>query len=198
MKYGTSREALLETGGRLLRERGYAGAGLSAILKEAGVPKGSFYHHFPSKDAFVLEILERYIREQRGRMEEHLGRTDLPPVRRLRSFFEAEAERLRREGCRGGCLVGTLGQDQADQNPELRTRIEDTLREWTGRFSDTLAQGTRTGEVPAGSDIRALGDFLMNSWQGALLRMKTLKSARPLHQFIEMVFGKLLPPRQNG
>lgn len=184
----------MEAGGRLLREKGYAGTGLSEILKTAGVPKGSFYHHFPSKDAFVLEILDRYIEEQRQRIEEHLGRKDLSPVFRLKGYFEAEAERLRREGCKGGCLVGTLGQDQADQNPELRARIEDTLKEWTGRFSDTLAQGTRTGEVPAGSDIRGLGDFLMNSWQGALLRMKTLKSARPLHQFIEIAFTRIVPP----
>lgn len=196
MKYGSARQALLDAGGRLLREKGYAGTGLSEILKTAGVPKGSFYHHFPSKDAFVLEILDRYIEEQRERIEAYLDRNDLSPVSRLRGFFEAEAERLRREGCRGGCLVGTLGQDQADQNPELRTKIEDTLGEWTGRFCSTLAQGTRTGEVPEGSDIRSLGDFIMNAWQGALLRMKTRKSARPLHQFIEMVFGRILPPQK--
>lgn len=192
MKYGSSKDALLEVGGRLLQERGYSGFGLAEILKTAGVPKGSFYHHFPSKDAFVVQILEGYIAEQTARIESHLTNRALSPVPRLKAFFEAEAERLRREGCKGGCLVGNLGQDQADQNPELRTKLEDTLRDWTGRFSDCLAEGTRTGDVPPGSDIRGLGNFIMNSWQGALLRMKTLKSARPLHQFIEVVFNQLL------
>lgn len=191
---------MIDAGSRILKEKGYAGASLSEILKAAGVPKGSFYHHFPSKDAFVLELLERYVREQRARIEAQLGATDKGPLERLRSYFEAEAERLRREGCKGGCLVGTLGQDQADQNAELRSRIEEILREWTSRFSDCLAEGTRTGSVPAGTDVRGLGDFLMNGWQGAMLRMKTLKSARPLHQFIEIVFSRILtipsaPPR---
>lgn len=192
MKYGTAKAALLEAGSRLLKEKGYAGAGLSEILKAAGVPKGSFYHHFSSKDAFILEVLDLYVGEQRARIEAHLGQREKGPLERLRGYFEAEAERLRREGCRWGCLVGNLGQDQADQNPDLRARVEEVLKEWTSRFSDCLAEGTRTGAVPAGSDIRSLGDFLMNSWQGALLRMKTLKSARPLHQFIEVVFGKVL------
>ncbi len=166
--------------------------GLAEILKTAGVPKGSFYHHFTSKEAFVLEILDRYVAEQRGRIDACLAHRELKPVPRLKSFFESEAERLRREGCKGGCLVGNLGQDQADQNPELRAKVEDILKEWTGRFSDCLAEGTRTGDVPADSDIRGLGNFIMNGWQGSLLRMKTLKSARPLHQFIEVIFGRLL------
>lgn len=192
MKYGSSKQALLDAGSRLLREKGYAGFGLAEILKTAGVPKGSFYHYFPSKDAFVAEVLDLYVAEQRARIEEHLGQKEKPPLARLRGFFEAEAERQRREGCKGGCLVGNLGQDQADQNPELRAKVEAILKEWTSRFSDCLAEGTRTGEVPAGTDVRGLGDFIMNGWQGALLRMKTLKSARPLHQFIEWVFGRIL------
>ncbi len=192
MKYGTSKDALLDTGRRLLQERGYSGIGLADILKTAGVPKGSFYHHFPSKDAFLLEVLEQYVVEQGERIEASLSNQGIDPVRRLRSFFEAEAERHRREGCKGGCLVGNLGQDQADQNPELRTKIEDVLKEWTGRFSDCLAEGTRTGSVEPGTDVRGMGNFIMNSWQGSLLRRKTLKSARPLHQFIEVIFGRLL------
>jgi TetR/AcrR family transcriptional regulator, transcriptional repressor for nem operon len=194
MKYGTSKQALLDAGARLLRERGHGGTGLAEILKTAGVPKGSFYHYFPSKDAFVAELLDAYVVAQRARMEEFLGRRDRPPLERLRAFFEAEAERHRREGCRGGCLVGNLAQELADQNPEMRTRLEGILKEWTGRFGDCLAEATRSGTVPEGSDIRGLADFLMNGWQGALLRTKTLKSARPLHQFVEVAFGKLLAP----
>jgi TetR/AcrR family transcriptional regulator, transcriptional repressor for nem operon len=192
MKYGGSRAALLEAGGKLLRERGYGSTGLADILKSAGVPKGSFYHYFPSKDVFVAELIDAYVVEQRGRMEAHLGQRDRPPLERLRGYFESEAERYRREGCRGGCLVGNLGQELADQNAEMRAKLEATLREWTGRFADCLAEATRSGAVPEGSDIRGLSDFLMSGWQGALLRMKTLKSARPLHQFIEFAFVQLL------
>jgi TetR/AcrR family transcriptional regulator, transcriptional repressor for nem operon len=192
MRYGSSKQALLDAGGKLLRERGYGGAGVAEILKTAGVPKGSFYHYFASKDAFVAEVLDLYVSEQRQRIEEHLGRRDRPPLERLRGFFESEAERHRREGCRGGCLVSNLGQELADANPEMRGKLEAILKDWTGRFSDCLAEATRSGAVPEGSDVRGLGDFIMNGWQGALLRMKTLKSARPLHQFIELTFGKLL------
>lgn len=103
---GDARAALIASGLETLTEHGYLGAGLEGILKRAGVPKGSFYHYFASKEAFGQAVMERYASYFAGKLERHLEDASQPPLVRLRAFAEDAKAGMARHGYRRGCLVG--------------------------------------------------------------------------------------------
>ena len=107
-----TRGELLERGMAMLLRHGYSGLGMTALLDSAGVPKGSFYHHFRSKEDFALQAIDRYMEEVHAGLAQTLDDARHPPLRRIRNFFEATAEKYRGEGYLG-CLLGGLGQELA-------------------------------------------------------------------------------------
>lgn len=191
-----TRDLLLEAGRRTFREKGYNGAGIEAILSTAGVPKGSFYHYFDSKEHFGLEVLDRFDTNYRERLDEILGDATRPPLDRLRHFFETSLERLETRQCREGCLIGNLGQEMADHSEAFRARLEKIFSGWVDRFAECLAECQGRGEVPTTLEARVLAEFWLNSWQGALLRAKTMRSSAPLITFLDVMFGYVARARE--
>src|SRR5436305_8625304 len=126
----STRDVLLEAGRRLFLERGYNHAGIDAILRSAGVPKGSFYHYFPSKEGFGLEVLDRFAARHEADLDRYLMDTSLRPLERLRRLAEAISARLQPRECRNGCLVGNLSQEMADQSEAFRARLGAIFRRW--------------------------------------------------------------------
>ncbi len=184
--------ALLEAGQRIFLERGYNHSGIEAILQAAGVPKGSFYYYFESKEDFGLQLLDRFAQVCDAELARHLDNSDLGPLGRLRGYFEAAVERLESRACRSGCLVGNLSQEMADQSESFRARLEQIFDGWVGRYADCLEQAQRAGEIPGHLDPRELAEFWLNGWQGAILRAKTGKSTAPLRTFLNIMFGYVL------
>jgi len=192
MEPRTTKDAIIETGARLMLEKGYNNTGLQEVLKEARVPKGSFYHYFASKEDFGLAIVDRYARESEDFLAFHLDNRDLPPLDRLRAFFEAAARRHDEQACWGGCLLGNFGQELSDQNQDFRERVASALDDWRVRFAACLEEAVERGELRGDVDPDDLADFVLNSWEGAILRMKVSKSVRPLERFIRLTFGTVL------
>jgi TetR/AcrR family transcriptional repressor of nem operon len=172
MSKDSTRTALLEQGTRLILEQGYAQTGVQAVLLAAGVPKGSFYHHFKSKEEFAFAILDRYFEAHMANVERFLADTALPPLNWLRCCFEFYVEHFRNLECRQGCLLGNLSQELAEHNSGLRAGLLEHLRRWSERVSDCLEQARQAGEVAADLDVDHAADFCINSWEGAILRMK--------------------------
>jgi TetR/AcrR family transcriptional repressor of nem operon len=71
------REKLLDQGVALLMEQGYHGTGLQELVRNVGVPKGSFYNYFPSKEAFSAEVVKHYIEPFIRQLDGHLQRPDV-------------------------------------------------------------------------------------------------------------------------
>jgi TetR/AcrR family transcriptional regulator, transcriptional repressor for nem operon len=189
-----TRDILLEAGKRVFLEKGYNNAGLEAILQAAGVPKGSFYYYFESKEDFGLQVLNRFAERYDAEFERCLGDPSRGPVERLRRFFEGGLEKLASQSCRSGCLVGNLSQEMASQSETFRQRLEAVFEGWRERFAACIEQAQRAGEVAAHLDPHVLAEFLLNSWEGAVLRAKTMRSAEPLRAFLTIVFDSLLRP----
>src|SRR5580704_12038005 len=116
MSKETTRTILLETGKLLFLARGYSNTGIEAVVQAAGVPKGSFYYYFGSKEEFGLQVLNRFADDVRANFERCLGNTSLRPMERFRCYFEEVCSRLEAEQCRHGCLVGNLSQEMAAQS----------------------------------------------------------------------------------
>ncbi len=192
-----TRNMLLEVGRRAFLERGYANSGIEAILNEAGVPKGSFYHYFSSKEEFGLQVVEVFAQQCESWIDEALGDLTLSPLARMRKYFEGMVDSLAGQGCRNGCLVGRLSQEMADQNEVLRQRFESIFSAWTDRLADCLREARDGGEIAADLDVRDLAEFCMNGWQGAILRAKTARSTVPLRIFLGVLFQHVLRPRSG-
>jgi len=180
---------LLEAGKRIFLEKGYNNAGIEAILQEAGVPKGSFYYYFKSKEDFGLRVLDQFAATYNAELERALGDTTLSPLERIRRLFEAKCECLESRQCRNGCLVGNLSQEMADQSDVFRARLEEIFGGWVDRFADCMEEARNAGEIPPHLDVRELAEFWLNSWQGAVLRAKTERNTRPLRTFMNIMFG---------
>lgn len=198
MSKETTKTALLEAGRRVFLERGYNHAGVESILHSAGVPKGSFYHYFASKEDFGLQVLNQFAERHNADLDRYLSDTTMTPLGRLRRLVEATCERLESQQCRNGCLVGNLSQEMADQSEAFRSRLDEIFRGWSDRYASCLLQAQRIGEIPEDYDAAELAEFLLNSWQGAVLRAKTLRSTAPLRTFLNVMFGSVLRVRREG
>jgi TetR/AcrR family transcriptional repressor of nem operon len=192
MSKESTKTILLDAGRRVFLEKGYNNAGIEAILQTAGVPKGSFYYYFESKEDFGLQVLDRFSECLDTLSERFLGDQSLSPLERLRRYFESICEKLESQQCRNGCLVGNLSQEMADQSEAFRARLEQIFESWVGRYADCLREAQEAGEIPAHLDVRELAEFWLNSWQGAVLRAKTLRSTQPLRTFLNVMFGSVL------
>jgi len=191
-----TKELLLQAGMELFLERGYSATGLQDILERAGVPKGSFYHHFGSKEEFGLEMLDLYASQGIEMMEQHLaeqGNGDERPVLgRLRGYYEAQAEVLASCSCRKGCLMGSLGDELANVSEAIRDKVECRSGRFLERIAQALREAQERGELRPGADTDRLAKFCNASWHGALHQMKIQRSPEPLQIFLTTVFDELL------
>src|SRR6266446_5175632 len=125
-----TKATLVDAGLHLMLEKGYHHTGIQEVLQAAGVPKGSFYYYFPSKEAFGMAVIAQFAAAYLARLEQYLGDTTASPLTRLRRHYEELLARFERRGCRGGCLIGNLSQELADQHPRLRTQLDAVLTSW--------------------------------------------------------------------
>ncbi len=192
MTQKVTRERLLDEGLALMLERGYGATGILDVLARASAPKGSFYHHFGSKEDFGVAVLRRFHAGQLAAFEAHLGRKDSPPLERVQSLFLATIEAYRAGGCLHGCLIGSFGQELADTSDVFRREVERCLASLAQRLAGTLREAQARGELEASRDVGALADHLIDAWQGALLRMKVRQDAIPLEAFFTYTLTPLL------
>ena len=188
----TTREHLLEVGLRQLRSTGYTATGVKEVLDLANVPKGSFYHYFPSKEAFVSELFTRYAEGEGERAQRLLGDAAGAPLKRLRRYFEELISVYGKKGEVSGCLVGAMSLEVGDHIPKLQAQLQSMYEGWQGGIADVLRQAVKRGDLKKSTKPDALAEFILNSYEGALVRMKADQSDRPLENFLHFVFDVLL------
>jgi TetR/AcrR family transcriptional repressor of nem operon len=179
---------LLEAGKALFLERGYNNSGIEAIVQAVGVPKGSFYHYFGSKEAFGLEVLNRFADCVNTDLDSYLNDKTLSPLERLRQLVESRCVRLESQQCKKGCLIGNLSQEMADQSEVFRARLDEIFRGWVDRYAACLQEAQSASEIPDHLDVKEYAEFWLNGWQGAVLRAKTIRSTSPLRTFQNVMF----------
>lgn len=187
-----TKSELIKAGMELLGTQGYNATGIDAVLKRAGVPKGSFYHHFASKEEFALAVLETFSGRFLSRLDILLSDPSATPLARLRLFLEKGLERLADHGCTIGCLIGDLGQEMAAHNERLRSRLDDIIRSWRGRFASCIREAQQAGELPEVYNPHLIAGFILSGWEGAVLNAKVMNSPEPVRDFIDTLFDTVL------
>ena len=179
-----TKQLLLEHGIAMLLRHGYHDLGITALLEATGTPKGSFYHHFESKEEFALAAIDLYMEHVHAGLDECLNNTRLPPLDRVRRFFEETSEKYRSEGYLG-CLLGGLGQELSGVSEVFRRKVEACFAEIAKRIAVCLDEARKRGDLPKRTDSRALADLIVNCWEGAALRTRMLRDPAPLHQMLD-------------
>jgi TetR/AcrR family transcriptional repressor of nem operon len=175
-----TRALLIRTGVAVLTEKGYSAVGIDEILRQAAVPKGSFYHCFESKEAFGQALIAAYADYFARKLDRWLLDAETPPLQRLRRFIDDAEKGMARHGFRRGCLVGNLGQEMGTLPESFRAQLEQVFLDWQARTAACLAEAQRAGEIAHHHDCAALAEFFWIGWEGAVLRAKLPRSAAPL------------------
>ncbi len=172
---------------QMLLERGYHDLGIAALLESTGVPKGSFYHHFTSKEDFGLQAIDLYMKHAHAGLDQTLGDKSVPPLQRVRNFFEATEVKYRGEGYLG-CLLGGLGQELSGVSEVFRRKVEWCFSEIARRIAETLEEARKQGDLAPDTDCRAMADLLVNCWEGAALRTRLNRDPAPLRAMLDFYF----------
>lgn len=179
-----TRAALIRSGTEVLTEQGFTASGIDGILKRVGVPKGSFYYYFDSKEAFGLAVMEHYGAYFAKKLERHLDDASRPPLERIEAFVADARDGMARHDFRRGCLVGNLGQEAGGLPEGYRDWLRATLDDWQRRLARCLDQAREAGELAERADVERLAEAFWIGWEGAVMRARLEGRARPLEVFI--------------
>ena len=181
--YADTKEVLIHRGIELLTERGMNAMSLDDLMKSVQVPKGSFYHYFVNKEAFILEVLDAYELYFVKRLNKFLSQTDLSPLEKLQNFVKDAGEKMQNYDFKRGCILGNLGQEVSYLPQEIIARIESIFKVWEKLVSDCLHQSNSQYSL-ADCDEAAYQFWI--GWEGAVLRARLVKSTSPLDAFYRL------------
>lgn len=188
----SNKDKILANGLKVVLERGYVGASVRDIVEAAGVPQGSFTNHFASKEAFSLEILDRYFATNRVVMAETLRNEALSPLKRVRAYIDASMTAIRNHGLKNGCLVGNFAAEASDHSEIIRRRVSAIYTEVREAVSDSLKAAVRDGELPKSFKSSEVATFIVTGLQGAWLVSKVERDLAFAENFKKILFSTVL------
>ncbi|MGD2086344.1 MAG: TetR family transcriptional regulator C-terminal domain-containing protein [Candidatus Aminicenantes bacterium] len=184
---------LLEKGAQIIHHKGFNNTGINEILEAARVPKGSFYFYFKSKEEFGLQVIDFLMAGNFiTAADHHLAAPGIPYLEKFKNFFDGFLEYFEKNDYIGGCPIGNFALEMADLNKNFRLKLKKALADMTEKVALFLVKAKENGELPPGFDTEATAEFILNSWEGALMRLKVEKSSAPMHLFYKIVFENLL------
>lgn len=192
IKRTDKRNQLIRVGREIIVQRGFNAASLNDILNTAGVPKGSFYYYFASKEDFGLAIIDDFAFEYYNHLKNILEDQRFSPLMRLRNYFESRIAQMQSSECTHGCLIGNLAQELSAQNELFRHRLNQVFTDWEKSFARCLRAAYETGEIADDSHLDDLAKFILSSWEGAILQAKVTKSIVPMQTFVKIIFDQVL------
>lgn len=184
-----NRENLLNQGVALLMQQGYHGTGLQEILDAVQIPKGSFYNYFGSKENFGAKVIEHYITPYIQQITRYLEQSDTDALSALQCYFNESIAELERTNFKGGCLLGNLIGEIGDSSEVCRVALQTSLNSYRDVLQLGISMAQQQGSIRTDKSARELADLLVNTWQGALLRMKVEQSTAPLKQCCQALLG---------
>ena len=180
------RELILAKGSQVMTRRGYHGTGVLEIVQAAGIPKGSFYHYFASKEDFALQALEFIYQPRLQRYAEALSNPALSPRARILAYYgELLAHFRQQERREYHCFIGSLSFEMSELLPAIGQQVEAVLQQSALTLQHCLEQAQQAGELAADEDCANLAAFIANAWQGVLTRLKVGSQTKPVEEFVQ-------------
>lgn len=176
---------------------GFSAVGLSVLLRESGVPKGSFYYYFPSKEAFGQALLEDYVADYQARLDALMGLNGTA-ADKLMAFCGAWLDQERQAGLVSTCLVVKLGAEVADLSEAMRRVLDDGVKTLTATLAGLLRDGAADGSLVAQTDPDAVALSLYAQWLGAAILSKLSHDQIPLERALADTKSRLIAGAHTG
>lgn len=189
-----TREHILSTAEPLVLGKGFTALGLTELLSAAGVPKGSFYHYFRSKEQFGQALLERYFTNYDARLASHFAAEPGRMRDRLLSYFAGWITQACQADSHGSCLAVKLAGEVCDLSEPMREALAVGMAQVCARLADAIARAAAEGSLAACADPAALADALYAMWLGAALRTKVMRDSSPLVRALADTEQRLASP----
>lgn len=173
------REKILATGQRIMGGKGFSAVGLNEVLTAAGVPKGSFYHYFGSKEAFGEALLEDYFETYLADMDQTFRQPGTTRAEQLDRYFAAWMDNQSFEDCQGRCLAVKLGAEVADLSASMRAALQRGTSAIVDRLAAVLEAGRAEGSLSIDPDPRVVAQSLYQLWLGASVMVKIVRTTQP-------------------
>lgn len=187
-----TRDHLLATGLRLLHARGFHASGVQDITAAADVPKGTFYGHFDSKERFGAEVLGRYWEERAARATAILSDETRSPLERLKAYFGARAASAPPAAFENGCMIGNFCAELASESRLVRDRLAAVFAAWTALVANCIREAQHKNEIRADLNPDEVAAFLIDAFEGAVLRSKVDRDATARQRFHDIIFSTVL------
>lgn len=191
----TTKERILDAAEGLMLEKSFHAVGLTEILAAVKVPKGSFYHHFGSKEQFGVELLRHYVADATA-YKTRLLLSPAPepdPLQRLLTYLETTIGKTLESQGKCPCLVVKLASEVANFSEPMREVLAQGTRDWCGIFEQVLREGQARGSIEARIDPAALAPVIQDLWTGALQRAAVTRTVTPLREALRYLKGVLTP-----
>jgi TetR/AcrR family transcriptional regulator, transcriptional repressor for nem operon len=192
MTKDSAKNRILEHAAQIIHKKGFNNTGIQEILESAGVPKGSFYFYFKSKDDLGLALIDHYAEGFGSMWQTVLGASEMRYLKRLERFFEETRVRFEQDEWKSGCPIGNLTQEMGALNEAFQARLKKVFDGMKAAIRTCLTQAQLEQDISRDLDPDATADFILNSWEGALLRMKAEGHTGPLVLFQKMIFDHVL------
>lgn len=170
-----TRTTLLQAAELIFAHKGFSGVGINEVLSSVGVPKGSFYHYFPSKDAFGEAVLTRYYEQYLAEMDRILSDPARNWAQRVLAYFENWRATQSLDECQGRCLAVKLGAEVADMSEPMRLTLRTGTTAIVDRLAPALLAGAEEGSLRLGGEARAVAQSLYELWLGASVLAKVYR-----------------------
>jgi TetR/AcrR family transcriptional repressor of nem operon len=173
------RQSILETGQRIMAGKGFSAVGLNEILLAAGVPKGSFYHYFGSKEAFGEALLEAYFEGYLADLDKTLAQPGLTMAQRLMNYWGGWQETQSLFECQGKCLAVKLGAEVSDLSEAMRAALKRGTSGIISRLARAVEAGVTDGSLSIDDDAESAAQSLYQLWLGASVMVKIVRTMQP-------------------
>jgi TetR/AcrR family transcriptional regulator, transcriptional repressor for nem operon len=191
MPRASTRDRILVAGRDVIHRYGFSASGVAEITAAAGVPKGSFYNHFESKEAFACAALDSYW-EQGGPACTLLS-GNRPPTDRVREHFKVLDHLVSADSYAAGCMLGNFAIEAGPLSETLRKHVAALLARWTSQLAACLEEGQTAGSISAALPTETLARFLIAAWHGAVQRAKVERNGRATAAFHRTLTVLLTP-----
>lgn len=192
MSSSETKKQIIKAGMNIIARQGFNATGIEAILKQANVPKGSFYYYFPSKQDFGLQVQDHFAEGIDRIFTSYLTDSGHTPLARLRNCLESLVDRFEHNNCSIGCLAANMGQELADQSEDFRLKLAHIFQSWMAHFEQCLAEAREAGEIAADRSPREIAEYFLTGFEGALLISKVMKSPEPVRNFVSVFFDRII------
>lgn len=183
------RDHLIASGQEVIWSRGYDRSSIKDITTAAGLPKGSFYHYFESKEAFAVEAMRKYIKVARESVTESATGLDA-----LEQLLDTRIKAVISENFARECYMSVMCHAFSDQEEAFRLAVVQAIEDSNEAVHTLLARLKASGQIDPSLDVDELNAYIDLAWRGARLKARIQRSARPLRLFKQFLFERILPP----